>query len=227
MKKTLNVLTNKSAGSASYLSLLSSDFEVNEIDINESRFTLPAIDLILFTGGEDVNPQEYGESVGKFTHFNKNRDYLEKNSMFFKDSFRNIPKLGICRGAQFLTVLSGGSLIQHVNGHAGSNHSITFKEGAFEGGSFEITSTHHQMMFPYNMPQEDYSIIAYSSYFMSNTYLNGNDEEKDLPQGFEECEIVFYPKTNSLCIQGHPEFSNCPENTRHVILETIKTYLKL
>jgi hypothetical protein len=139
-----------------------------------------------------------------------------------------IKKVTITKLAQFLTVLSGGKLIQHVTGHAvGSTHGITFREGRYQGATMQITSTHHQMMFPYKMRDEDYSIIAVSSFYMSNTYLDGRNEENELPDDFEECEIVFYPKTNSLCIQGHPEFSNCPEETRFAILQTIKDYLKL
>lgn len=228
MKKNLTVLTNKSAGSASYLSLLSEDFEVKEIDCRSYDKYRDKIDLIFFTGGEDVCPSEYGEGKGKFTSCNESRDELEKRYMFFRDGLRHIPKLGICRGAQFLTVLSGGELVQHVTGHAtGKNHGIMFKEGRYQGMNLEITSTHHQMMFPYRMDKSDYSIVATSSYYLSNTYLNGSNEEKSLPNDFEECEIVFYPKSNSLAIQGHPEFANCPSDTRHAILQTIKDYLKL
>lgn len=62
------------------------------------------------------------------------------------------------------------------------------------------------MLYPFNMPQDDYRIIAKASTNLSKTYLNGYDDEKSLPSNFVEPEIVWYPKTNCLCIQGHPEY---------------------
>lgn len=224
-KPTLNVLVNKSAGHESYVALLRNDFEINAIDPDE--YNNEHIDLIFFTGGEDVDPMYYNESKGRFTGINKNRDKKESGMMFFPRQFANTPKLGICRGAQFLTVMSGGKLIQHVNGHAmGGTHSIVF-EKPYSGVELQITSTHHQMMFPYEMPKENYNIIATSKNFLSNTYLNGQNEEKNLPQEFEECEIVYYPITNALCIQGHPEFSSCPSDTSNFCVKLIRNFLKI
>jgi len=225
-KKKITVLVNKSAGCDSYVEFLKSEFEVTCIDASE-KVGDAKIDLILFTGGEDVTPSYYGESKGRYTGNNEGRDNFEDGYMFSRRNMHNVPKLGICRGAQFLTVMSGGSLIQHVNGHAtGNNHGLEVKylESIDE---YSITSTHHQMMYPYDLEEERYEIIATSSNFLSNTYLNGINKEKEIPRNFEECEIVFYKETNSLCIQGHPEFYNCPENTKKLCLNIIKSYLKL
>lgn len=176
-------------------------------------------DLIIFTGGEDVSPSMYGELTGKFTHNNASRDAIEKN-MFNYNSFLKIPKLGICRGAQFLTVSSGGRLIQHVTGHGNITHRIQLEKG----GILEIPSDHHQMMFPYNMHKSKYEIIGYSERHLSDTYLDGTNENIKLPNSFFEPEIVFYKYTNSLCIQSHPEWdlngSFCP-----FILKMIDSYL--
>jgi gamma-glutamyl-gamma-aminobutyrate hydrolase PuuD len=162
---------------------------------------LPKIDLVYFTGGEDVSPDFYGQGVGKFTTFNKKRDDLEYSN--FNNVFYGTPKLGICRGAQFLTVVNGGKLIQHVTNH-NTDHNISINNSL----EIPITSSHHQMMFPYDLPKEQYELIAHSTYFKSNTYLDGNNEEIKLPKGFLEPEIVYYPNSNSLCIQGHPEWMN-------------------
>ena len=128
--------------------------------------------------------------------------------------------------AQFLTVMSGGSLIQHVNGHAiGRLHPITIY-GIFNT-SVEITSTHHQMMFPYSINKDKYEIVATATNYLSNTYLDGIDQEKELPANFEECEIVYYKNSKSLCIQGHPEMAACPDYTKQMCLEMISYYLKI
>src|SRR5690606_26079714 len=115
------------------------------------------IDIALFTGGEDVDPSLYGQNVGNNTFINVKRDSQEKS--LYHILHPKTLKLGICRGSQFLTVMSGGSLIQHVEGHGG-NHLITvvdthpldkeeidiFRVDPDRFMTMEITSTHHQMM---------------------------------------------------------------------------------
>jgi GMP synthase-like glutamine amidotransferase len=183
--------------------------------IDHTKKDIPEnIDLILFTGGEDVFPILYGENIGNKTYVNSERDSLEQKC-FNKFSYR-IPKLGICRGSQFLTVMNGGKLIQHVENH-GSEHLITTNTKQ----EFKISSSHHQMMYPYNLSNERYELIAHSTYFRSNTYLNGENKEIELPKNFLEPEIIFYSDTNSLCIQGHPEWmsfdSNAVKFTKNLI----------
>lgn len=188
------------------------------------------IDLILFTGGSDVDPQYYGEEPGLYTSFDSKRDELEKK-MF--ETFQHIPKLGICRGSQFLTVLSKGKLIQHVEGH-GKDHKIHVFKHKYDSikdidprylNTYNITSTHHQMMFPFDLPKKQYTILAWSKRYQSNCYLNGKNEEISLPTDFVEPEIVFYPFSRSLCVQGHPEYSNCPIDTQLLIIELIEKFL--
>jgi gamma-glutamyl-gamma-aminobutyrate hydrolase PuuD len=59
------------------------------------------------------------------TQASETRDSYESKYMYNRLSTYT-PKLGICRGAQFLTY-AGGKLIQDVSGHAISDgHSITF-----------------------------------------------------------------------------------------------------
>jgi gamma-glutamyl-gamma-aminobutyrate hydrolase PuuD len=159
-------------------------------------------DVIIFTGGEDVYPGMYNEEIGQYTSFNDERDY-EEERVFNKAKKLKRLLVGICRGGQFLTVMNGGKLIQHVYGHAiGGTHKIFIPS---ENRHIDITSTHHQMMYPFNLSEQDYSIIAHADK-LSSTYLNGWNEERSLHENFVEPEIVYYPKTNSLCIQGHPEY---------------------
>jgi gamma-glutamyl-gamma-aminobutyrate hydrolase PuuD len=214
-KIALNILVANNNFAKEEIKWLSECFDITVLkhdEINSEK-----VDLVLFTGGEDVSTEIYGENKGKYTNCNKTRDNLEESIL---NSYYNVPKLGICRGSQFLTVYSGGKLIQHVTGH-GRNHEIEDQKGK----SYEITSTHHQMMFPFEMSQLDYKIIAHSKYFNSSTYLNGNDEEIKRSADFLECEIVYYPSTKALCIQGHPEYSNCPQKTKDMCLSLVKEYL--
>jgi len=194
---------------------LSTDFDITLMKHSEIGTKTP--DLILFTGGEDVNPDIYGEKEGKYTSVNKKRDEIESNIYW---NFPKVPKLGICRGAQFLTVMSGGKLVQHLENH-GRDHTIQVENR----GKYHMTSTHHQMMYPFNMNKNEYELIGYSEFFRSKTYLNGNNEEIETTKDFLEAEIVYYPNTKSLCIQGHPEYNHCEQRTKDMCLNLIHNYL--
>ncbi len=176
------------------------------------------ISLVVFTGGADVNPDYYSQSMGKHTNINKLRDDFEVS--LWERIPKSIPKIGICRGSQFLTVMSGGSLIQHVEGHCG-DHSITVKEDF----NLMMTSTHHQMLYPFDLNKDKYDLIAWSTHFKSDTYLNGRNEEMEIANDFLEPEIVYYKNTNSLAIQGHPEFSSCDEDASDYCLNLVKNLL--
>ena len=53
-------------------------------------------DIVLFTGGEDVNPALYGANRHYSTHFNEERD--KKEVAIFKKIKPTQLALGICRG---------------------------------------------------------------------------------------------------------------------------------
>jgi GMP synthase-like glutamine amidotransferase len=158
-------------------------------------------DIVMFTGGADVDTLLYGEARGSLTFCEPNRDIFEKK-MYEAAREKNKPMIGICRGAQFLTVMNGGRLIQDVNGHSIRGvHDITFDDG----DKIQITSTHHQMCYPFDLPRDEYKLIAWSSEKRSDKYLNGLNKDIVLSKDFVEPEIIYYPKTKCLGIQGHPE----------------------
>ncbi len=214
-KEVLNIVIADGSDSLQYVEYLNLHYNVNVVKAANVKRT-SEIDLVLFTGGADVDPAYYNESVGKYTGINKDRDAKE---IAIFDQFNSRPKLGICRGSQLLTVLSKGKLIQHVEGHT-QDHTIEIPGW----GEYFIPSTHHQMMYPYTLPKDDYELKAWSSKFLSDTYLNGKDEEVKLPSDFYEPEIVEYFRTKSLCIQGHPEFGN--NEIKTVTLAIIDQFLK-
>ena len=218
VKQVLNIVIADDASSLDYVSYLNQKYEVivhKTKDVKDPK----DIDLVLFTGGEDVNPQYYNEQIGKYTHINNNRDEKEINTFH---RFRNHSfLLGICRGSQLLTTLSGAKLIQHVEGHC-RDHSMILNNKI----RYTITSSHHQMLYPFDLNEKDYELIAHSEYFQSKTYLNGNDEEIELAKNFLEPEIVYYKNSNALCIQGHPEWSHCEKRTSNMCLNLIDKYLK-
>lgn len=68
-------------------------------------------DLVLLTGGEDVNPKYYNEKPHPTTHFTQ-RD-VEEFKIINESKSKQKPLYGTCRGLQILTVAAGGKLVQH------------------------------------------------------------------------------------------------------------------
>lgn len=58
---------------------------------------LEPVDLIVFTGGEDVTPSLYGAKNHPATFNNARRDVFEQE-IFTNAVLNNIPMVGICRG---------------------------------------------------------------------------------------------------------------------------------
>lgn len=216
-KKKLNIIIADGSSSLEYVNYLNTTFDVTVLDFKNVKKS-SEVDLVLFTGGEDVNPEYYSENTGKFTFCNNNRD--QKESKVYNAFAGTVPLLGICRGAQFLTVMAGGKLIQHVEGH-GRDHTIMINNYS----RLSMTSTHHQMMYPFDMVKNRYELIGYSEYFQSNVYLNGKNEQIEKTSDFLEAEIVYYPRSRALCIQGHPEYNHCDSKTKKVCMELIEKYL--
>jgi len=175
-------------------------------------------DLIIFTGGEDVSPSMYGETnIHPFTQCNPHRDKIEK-AIFEKAKRLNKPMIGICRGSQFLTAMAGGRVIQHVKNHnIGKMHEIKILNG---NSVYEITSTHHQMMYPYTASK--YNIIAISNEVLSDDHF---ENERTKCAMVEEPEIVFYPEIRALCIQGHPEIMHNEDPVVIFLRKLIKSKL--
>jgi putative glutamine amidotransferase len=76
------------------------------------------MDGLLLSGGADVHPSRYGARVAGSVEIQPDRDQLEAEAWSAAQA-RSLPVLGICRGLQVMNVFAGGSLVQHVEGHAG------------------------------------------------------------------------------------------------------------
>lgn len=179
MRKRRVVIVN---GNGQYTRL----FEGLGYDEVESLSHIP--DLIVFTGGADVTPSMYGARAHPRTFSDPLRDKAER-AIWLRSRDRNIPSVGICRGGQFLNVLSGGSMNQHVDGHAtGNNHLM---RDTSTGEEIMVSSTHHQMM----VPGPGAIVLATADVVRWPLGMEQND-----------IEVVYYPHTNALCFQPHPEF---------------------
>lgn len=158
---------------------------------------------VVLWGGEDINPSIYNQrDVSTTTNRQlSQRDLLESNIVDFCIE-NNIPLIGVCRGAQLLCAMAGGSLYQHVTGHTGGDHSISLTDPFENYYSMKTNSLHHQMMYPWDIP---FKMLAKSTKKLSNIYVSPSEEGMD-SVAIEEPEIVWFPTIRGLAIQGHPEF---------------------
>ena len=69
-------------------------------------------DIILFTGGEDVDPSLYGCEKHYTTYSNINRDLYERE--IFQQVKSNQLCLGICRGLKIVAHVKHGELLEHL-----------------------------------------------------------------------------------------------------------------
>ncbi len=74
-------------------------------------------DGFLFSGGVDVDPKYYGETIAfDNVEVDQMRDGFEM-AMFPHALASGKPIFGICRGIQVMNVCLGGTLYQHIDGH--------------------------------------------------------------------------------------------------------------
>lgn len=150
-------------------------------------------DIIIFNGGADIGTSIYGETpiYRGIPAIPSVRDQYEIDIF---DKFKD-QKLfvGICRGAQLLNCLNGGTLWQDVNNHGRDHMMLDTRTNE----RIPITSTHHQMM----RPGKDAQIWGVSSESTRKQAENDHRIEKE-----QDMEVVWYPVNSSLCIQGHPEY---------------------
>ena len=118
---------------------------------------LQSMDGLLMSGGADVNPSRYGQPVDGSRGIEADRDELESTAWAVATS-RQVPVLGICRGIQAINVFSGGSILQHVEGHAGptwstgpaATHPVRLVPGTRlatllgNADTLEVNAYHHQ-----------------------------------------------------------------------------------
>lgn len=120
---------------------------------------LDRLDGVVLAGGSDLDPQLYGEEPHpETTGLRPERDAAEL-PLLRSALDRDLPVLGVCRGMQLMSVLAGGSLVQHlpeVVGHERHRpapgvyglHDVRLEPGSrahsILGDTVTVPSYHHQ-----------------------------------------------------------------------------------
>jgi len=121
-----------------------------------------AVDGVVFTGGEDIAPSEYGATRSpRSAPPHEARDRCELALLRLARE-RGIPTLAICRGIQLVNVGLGGTLVQDIASECETSirhdqsderktrvHDVTIAPdsklaAAVEGTTITVNSSHHQ-----------------------------------------------------------------------------------
>lgn len=174
---------------------------------------------LLFTGGQDVEPSVYGETVlAKNVECCPERDAMELLLLELALK-RDIPVLGICRGIQLFNAALGGTLYQDIPAQRPS----------------EII---HSQKPPYHLPAHEIKILRRSPLFCAigkdrigvNSYHH--QAVKDLAPALR-CmavsedglvEAVVKPDQRFFwAVQWHPEFSYVTDDNSRTIFRAFVT----
>ena len=121
--------------------------------------TLDALDGLVLSGGNDVDPEAYGAEAHAET--NATRPERDRGELALLEGAlaRDLPVLAVCRGFQVLNVARGGDLVQHLPDVVGSeqhrevtgvfsDHGVKIDDGSRLGSVLgdraPVKSHHHQ-----------------------------------------------------------------------------------
>lgn len=156
----------------------------------ESTNDFSKADIIILPGGADISPWLYSDEVGESRGMDYGRDVREAQ-LVVEARVLNVPVFGICRGAQLLHALSGGTLVKHLKEHHTRDHPVV--DARTKQVQFQVNSLHHQAI----PPKE-----AIAMYGIENVLLSED--------GF--CTEAFVDYKRNVCgVQYHPEYTSCPK----------------
>jgi putative glutamine amidotransferase len=115
------------------------------------------LDALVIGGGNDISPEHYNGDINARVKLDPDRDLLEIE-WINKALANNLPLLGICRGAQLINVVLGGSLYQDIRSLRVHTHNrpglLPTKRVRLDADSrlaeicgktdFRVNSLHHQ-----------------------------------------------------------------------------------
>ena len=153
--------------------------------------TLTLCDGFLLPGGDDINPEYYGEeNKGLSKEIDYSLDELDRKVITYAIKHQK-PLLGICRGIQSLAAFCGGSLYQDIE-TAGLKHEVKEK--------CHVVNTLYQHPFA----------SKFNETFVTNSFHH--QAVKKVPEGFvvifkhqDVIEGIIHQTLPILGIQWHPE----------------------
>ncbi|RKL65662.1 amidotransferase [Salipaludibacillus neizhouensis] len=179
-------------------------------------------DGFLFTGGQDVNPNLYGEKNENYCdEICEKRDFME--GILFHHVLRlNKPAFGICRGLQLFNVLLGGTLYQDIAAQRPGENQLEHKQTVSYDQAVHHVYIQKDSTF-YNIMKKEVIMVNSLHHqgikHLADVLVPGAKSEDDL------IEAVYMPGKNFvLAVQWHPEFNyHIDENSAKLFLEFVKS----
>ncbi len=163
---------------------------------------LDAADGILFSGGEDVDPAEYGEAAAVENLLISNKRDAFELRLATRAIKSDIPVLGICRGMQLLNIAAGGTLYQDIyeqsdisllhNNHGRDRHEVIHRV------RLDAASSLYELYCKEELGVNSYHHQAVKE--LSDMYVPAAYSEDGLLEAFEMPDRSFF-----VAVQWHPE----------------------
>jgi len=181
----------------------------------------PQTTAVMFTGGHDVTPAFYGaREVHPQTISHVHRDIQEK-AVYEHCRQHGIAMFGICRGSQFLAVMLGQQLHQHIEHHGlnGTHLAYPVAPDAIDAGvgpgepakPFPVTSTHHQAVVSPDNPVHKSFVVV----------LMGENHQVAAVEGWR------YNRYPIAAVQYHPEYMDVESEGFQYYLDLLRVTLRM
>ena len=175
---------------------------VKATDKIKAPASIDSVDLIVFTGGEDISPYLYDDSyLADEPIYNPDRDISDFLTLRLALD-REIPVFGICRGMQLLAIYSGASLITDIPSLYENDDEAAYRHRSNDGG----------YTFHYVTVEEDSILSILKNEKVASSHHQAIDaasggEYKVLAVDGDFIEAIEIPSSSfAYGIQFHPEY---------------------
>lgn len=176
---------------------------------------LSEADIVFFSRKTDVNPDLYHDVKRLTTMVSDPDDKRDLGTWDLIGGCRDILKVGVDCGAQFLNVMNGGQMFQYCDRHIAS-HDCVYVNSLGQREQYAVNSTHSQLM---RMGGDG---ILWGYTFQSTYRNRGADQNRPVKrEEGPDVEIIWYPDTSSLCFQPHPEYQSS-KTTRTLFFDCLE-----
>lgn len=157
------------------------------------------IDGLIIAGGEDVDPELYGEARGEHTQPGDGLRDASELALLREATTAGVPVLGICRGHQLINVAFGGTLIQHLE--ESDEQELHFH------GELDRSNREQQVVIePGSVLHEIYGErTGVNSYHHQAVGTLGEGVRVTARAGDGIVEAIEVPEANVVGVQWHPE----------------------
>lgn len=167
------------------------------------------IEGVILTGGEDIDPQWYGENIA-WPDISPLRDQTEKRILEIAIA-RRIPVLGICRGMQFINVFFGGKLVKDIREEITGEH--------WPGQDHLLTITDEKMFSALGKRE----VIVNSFHNQAVTSRTLSPQLRSFAvAGHDIVEGLYHPTLPIAGIQWHPERKSPEEGINKMLVGAFK-----